>query len=78
MRSAEVMRQWKILRTLDTQRLGKTVDALALQLNVHKRTIWRDMEALQEVGFPLTSEPDGRHAAERSRPFAACQSWACR
>ena len=60
MRSAEVMRQWKILRTLDTQRLGKTVDALALQLNVHKRTIWRDMEALQEVGFPLTSEPDGR------------------
>jgi proteasome accessory factor B len=60
MRNAEVMRQWKILRTLDALRLGKTVDALALQLNVHKRTIWRDMEALQEVGFPLTSEPDGR------------------
>jgi predicted DNA-binding transcriptional regulator YafY len=60
MRNAEVTRQWKILRTLDTQRLGKTVDALALQLNVHKRTIWRDMEALQAAGFPLTSEPDGR------------------
>jgi predicted DNA-binding transcriptional regulator YafY len=60
MRNAEVMRQWKILRTLDAQRMGKTVDALALQLNVAKRTIWRDMEALQEVGFPLTSELDGR------------------
>ena len=60
MRNAEVIRQWKILRTLDVLRLGKTVDALALQLNVHKRTIWRDMEALQAVGFPLTSELDGR------------------
>lgn len=54
------MRQWKILRTLDSLRFGKTVDALALQMNVHKRTIWRDMEALQAVGFPLTSELDGR------------------
>lgn len=60
MRNAEVMRQWKILRTLDALRFGKTVDALALQMNVHKRTIWRDMEALQAVGFPLTSELDGR------------------
>lgn len=60
MRNAEVIRQWKILRTLDAQRHGKTVDALALQLNVGKRTIWRDMVALQDVGFPLMSEPDGR------------------
>ena len=60
MRNAEVIRQWKILRTLDAQRQGKTVDAFALQLNVGKRTIWRDMVALQEAGFPLTSEPDGR------------------
>jgi predicted DNA-binding transcriptional regulator YafY len=60
MRNAEVIRQWKILRTLDAQRLGKTVDALALQLNVGKRTVWRDMAALQEAGFPLTSELDGR------------------
>jgi predicted DNA-binding transcriptional regulator YafY len=60
MRNAEVIRQWRILRTLDAQRLGKTVDALALQLNVGKRTVWRDMVALQEAGFPLTSELDGR------------------
>ena len=60
MRNAEVIRQWKILRALDAQRQGKTVDAFALQLNIGKRTIWRDMVALQEAGFPLTSEPDGR------------------
>jgi predicted DNA-binding transcriptional regulator YafY len=36
------------------------VDDLATELDVTKRTIWRDMEALQAVGFPLTSEKDGR------------------
>ena len=60
MRNAEVIRQWKLLRTLDTHRHGATVDDLALELDVTKRTIWRDMEALQSVGFPLTSEKDGK------------------
>jgi predicted DNA-binding transcriptional regulator YafY len=60
MRNAEVIRQWKLLRTLDTHRHGATVDDLAKELGVTKRTIWRDMEALQEVGFPLVSEKDGK------------------
>ena len=60
MRNQEVIRQWKLLRTLDTHRHGATVDDLASELNVTKRTIWRDMEALQDVGFPLTSEKDGK------------------
>ena len=73
MRNAEVIRQWKILRTLDAQRLGKTVDALALQLNVGKRTVWRDMVALQEAGFPLISELDGRRTRWKlaAAPFRA-------
>lgn len=60
MRNREVMRQWTLLRTLDAQRHGATVDDLAEALNVTKRTIWRDMEALQEVGFPLTSDKIGK------------------
>jgi predicted DNA-binding transcriptional regulator YafY len=60
MRNAEVIRQWKLLRTLDSHRHGATVDDLAQELAVTKRTIWRDMQALQEVGFPLTSEKDRR------------------
>jgi predicted DNA-binding transcriptional regulator YafY len=60
MRNQEVVRQWKLLRTLDAHRHGATVDDLAKELNVTKRTIWRDMAALQEVGFPLTSDKDGK------------------
>jgi predicted DNA-binding transcriptional regulator YafY len=60
-RSAESIRQWKILRTLEASRHGETVAALARQHDVTERTIWRDMEALQEAGFPLTNEKrDGR------------------
>jgi predicted DNA-binding transcriptional regulator YafY len=55
-RNAEVIRQWKILRTLEASRHGETVKALASQHDVTERTIWRDMEALQEAGFPLTDE----------------------
>lgn len=60
MRNAEVIRQWKLLRTLDAHRLGATVKELSSELGVTTRTIWRDLAALQEVGFPLTSELDGR------------------
>jgi proteasome accessory factor B len=56
------MRQWHILLSLDRRRHGLSVDELAADTGVGKRTIWRDMAALQEVGFPLTSEKrdDGR------------------
>ena len=60
MRNQEVIRQWNLLRTLDANRRGATVKELSQQLEVTTRTIWRDMEALQAVGFPLTSETDGR------------------
>ena len=49
-----------MLRTLDAHRQGATVKELAQDLHVTTRTIWRDMQALQEVGFPLTSELDGK------------------
>lgn len=59
-RNAEVIRQWKILRTIDAHRHGRTVKDLAADTGVTPRTIWRDMAALQEVGFPLTSDVDGK------------------
>jgi predicted DNA-binding transcriptional regulator YafY len=59
-RNAEVIRQWNLLRTLDANRHGMTVDDLVRELNVTKRTVWRDLAALQEVGFALTDEKDGR------------------
>src|SRR5688572_12649442 len=60
-RNAEVIRQWKLLRTLEASRHGETVAGLARQCGVTQRTIWRDVAALQEAGFPLVDEiTDGR------------------
>ena len=60
MRNAEVRRQWKLLRSLDARRQGATVKDLARELQVTTRTIWRDVAALQEAGFPLSDEREGR------------------
>ncbi len=57
-RGAEVVRQWNLLRAIDAARNGITVAELAKQVGVTKRTIWRDLVALQEAGFPLVDEKD--------------------
>src|SRR3954469_4894488 len=60
MRNAEVIRQWAILRDLESSR-RVTIDDLAERTGVSTRTIRRDLEALQSAGFPLFDEVyDGR------------------
>ena len=55
MRNAEVIRQWSILRDLESSR-RVTIDELAERTGVSTRTIRRDLEALQSAGFPLFDE----------------------
>jgi proteasome accessory factor B len=55
MRNAEVIRQWKILKTIEAGRFTTAQD-LAQAHGVTERTIRRDIEALQEAGFPLYDE----------------------
>jgi proteasome accessory factor B len=52
MRNAEVIRQWKILKTVESGRFTSSAK-LAAEHGVTERTIRRDVEALQEAGFPL-------------------------
>ena len=52
MRNAEVIRQWKILKRIEKSRYVTASD-LAEEHGVALRTIRRDIEALQEAGFPL-------------------------
>jgi proteasome accessory factor B len=52
MRNSEVIRQWKILKRIEAGRLTSTA-ALAQEHGVTDRTIRRDLEALQEAGFPI-------------------------
>ncbi len=62
-RNAEVIRQWAILREIERARGGVTIDDLAAQCGVTTRTIRRDLQALEEAGFPLYddhSHDDGR------------------
>jgi predicted DNA-binding transcriptional regulator YafY len=63
-RNTEVIRQWTILREVEQARGGGvTIDDLASLCKVTTRTIRRDLQALEEAGFPLyddRSHDDGR------------------
>jgi len=56
MRNAEVIRQWQILREIETRRTGVTIHELADLTGVSTRTIRRDLQALQEAGFAVYDE----------------------
>jgi predicted DNA-binding transcriptional regulator YafY len=56
-RNQEVIRQWSILRDLESSKRA-TIDDLAGRTGVSTRTIRRDLEALQVAGFPLFDEVD--------------------
>src|SRR5262245_58928320 len=56
MRNAEVIRQWQILREIESRRTGVTIHDLAKTVKVSTRTIRRDLQALQEAGFLIYDE----------------------
>ena len=52
-RGDQLARQWRIIQSLITSRLGKSVYDLAEDLECHTRTVYRDLAALQAAGFPV-------------------------
>jgi proteasome accessory factor B len=70
-RNAEVIRQWNILRSIEAARYGRTVHDLADETGVSTRTIYRDLGALQEVGFPLVDQErdNRRYWTLNTHPF---------
>jgi len=48
-RGDQLARQWRIIQTLVSSKHGKTVADLVKEENCHSRTIYRDLEALQEA-----------------------------
>ncbi len=76
MRNAEVIRQWQILREVESHRTGVTIHELSRLVKVTTRTIRRDLQALQESGFALYDE-GGEHETKRWRldtqPFRSVQ-----
>jgi predicted DNA-binding transcriptional regulator YafY len=65
-RNAEVIRQWTILREIERARsAGLTIDDLATRAGVTTRTIRRDLQALEEAGFPLFDDRSGEDGRTR-------------
>jgi predicted DNA-binding transcriptional regulator YafY len=61
MRGDQLARQWQLIQRLARSRGGAGLDDLAESLGCVKRTVYRDLNALQYAGFPVVSEKrDGR------------------
>jgi len=58
-RGDQLGRQWKIIQTLISSSRGKSAVELAEELHCHRRTLYRDLEALQLAGFPIYTERSG-------------------
>ena len=54
----QIVRQLKILQTLEANRFGKSARELADKYEVDRKTIQRDMWDLREAGFWITGPPD--------------------
>jgi predicted DNA-binding transcriptional regulator YafY len=61
-RGDQLSRQWTIIQTLVASTYGKTAAELAVSVGCNRRTIYRDLEALQSGGFPLTTESRGNRS----------------
>jgi len=57
-RSNQILRQWNLLRMLQSRGEGVPLSQLAADADVSERTIQRDFEILQELGFPIEYDDD--------------------
>ena len=56
MRGNQVSRQWKILKVLESHKRGLSAAQISARLGVPVRTVYRDLEAIHEAGFPIYSD----------------------
>jgi predicted DNA-binding transcriptional regulator YafY len=63
-RGDQQIRQWRLLQRLG-RRQGLSVEDAARELGCTGRTVWRDLRALQESGFPIYDERDGHRGLWR-------------
>lgn len=53
-------RQWRIIKAVAAARQGITAARLSEQEEIELRTVYRDLQTLQDAGFPLYGKKDGR------------------
>ncbi|MBI3072999.1 MAG: transcriptional regulator [Deltaproteobacteria bacterium] len=64
-REAQLTRTWQLITSLDHHQNGLTVEELRDELRVTERTVYRDLAALQEAGFPIFSDAGSGVARRR-------------
>jgi proteasome accessory factor B len=57
MRGTQITRQWSIIKLLEGRKRGLSVAEIASHIDAKIRTVYRDIDDLQDSGFPLYSEP---------------------
>ncbi len=62
MRGTQLSRQWKIIKLMESRKRGISGTELANELEVPLRTIYRDLEAIQEAGFPIYTDREGKNS----------------
>ena len=60
MRGDQLTRQWRVLRHIEASRNGVTVKELQSFCGASLRTIYRDVEDLEQAGFPLYPDQGDR------------------
>lgn len=56
MRGDQLIRQWKILRLLESRRRGLTALEIGSHVDILPRTVYRDLQAIEEAGFPIYND----------------------
>jgi len=70
-RGEQLIRQWNLLKTLQSRRFGVGLDELAEELGCSRRTVQRDISILRAAGFPIEHEARdyGKRVWKVSRDF---------
>jgi len=55
-RGEPLVRQWNLIKALQHNRFGTSLDELATRTGCSRRTVQRDLQVLQEAGFPIRFE----------------------
>ncbi len=62
MRGTQLVRQWKIIRMMESRKTGISAMDLAVELEAPVRSVYRDLAAIEEAGFPLYTEQIGKNS----------------
>jgi predicted DNA-binding transcriptional regulator YafY len=74
-RGDQLGRQWRIIQTLLTSKIGKSAADLAEEMEANPRTVYRDLEALQVAGFPIFALDRIKMLHQTKEPFQIAENF---